>query len=233
MLLLCLFSGFIAAFALLKLQKHGKQGNFHVFGKMLHKKQADFLCILTVGLSRAAPIHYIYNAPRLSCPALAIKKFNRFPLCYYYIESMRFCQVFTESFTFPNMTDCTNTKRSIHSKRPGHSKHSRQPSRQVFSPSSLYSRARKLTIGTILHCVKVDSSNIHYIYVYPAVQSRISSAQKQAKAQPNRNTTNHTTGSSLGAICSTQPPANALVSAPNAHIIFTITGYLQPVQTPL
>ena len=77
-----------------------------------------------------------------------------------------------------------------------------------------------------------------YIYerselYFPAVQSRISSAQKQAKAQPNRNTTNHTTGSSLGAICSTQPPANALVSAPNAHRIFTITGYLQPVQTPL
>ena len=76
MLLLCLFSGFIATFALLKLQKHGKQGNFHVFGKMLHKKQADFLCVLTVGLSRAAPIHYIYNAPRvlrLSCPAPLLK----------------------------------------------------------------------------------------------------------------------------------------------------------------
>ena len=110
----------------------------------------------------------------------------------------------------------------------------------VFPPSSLYSRARKLTIGAILSRLKVDSyctsrrmEDIHIYNVYPAVQSRISSAQKQAKAQPNRNTTNHTTGSSLGAICSTQPPANALVSAPNAHRIFTITGYLQPVQTPL
>ena len=145
MLLLCLFSGFIAAFALLKLQKHGKQGNFHVFGKMLHKKQADFLCVLTVRLSRAARIHYIYiSALRLSCPALAIKKNNRFSLCYYYIESIRFCQVFTESFTFSNMTDCTNTKRMEHSK------HSRQPRCQVFSPSSLYSRARKLTIGAYI-----------------------------------------------------------------------------------
>ena len=72
-----------------------------------------------------------------------------------------------------------------------------------------------------------------YIMYIPAVQSRISSAQKQAKAQPNRNTTNHTTGSSFGAICSTQPPANALVSDPNAHNTRTITDYLQPVQTPL
>ena len=67
MLLLCLFSGFIAAFTLRKLQKHGKQGNFHVFGKKLHKKQADFLCVLTVGLSRAAHIHYIYITRRASC----------------------------------------------------------------------------------------------------------------------------------------------------------------------
>ena len=65
------------------------------------------------------------------------------------------------------------------------------------------------------------------MYIVPAVQSRISSAQKQANAQPNKNTTSHTIGSSLGAIRSTQPPANALVSAPNAHRIFTITGYLQ------
>ena len=128
MLLLCLFSGFIATFALRKLQKHGKQGNFHVFGKMLHKKQADFLCNLTVGLSRAAPIHYIYITRR-ACPALAIKNFQRFPLYYYYIESIRFCQAFQESFTFPNMTDCTNTKRMVHSERPGHS---RQPSRRFF-----------------------------------------------------------------------------------------------------
>ena len=150
MLLLCLFSGFIATFALRKLQKHGKQGNFHVFGKMLHKKQADFLCVLTVGLSRAAPIHYIYITRRAVCPALAIKNFQRFPLYYYYIESIRFCQAFQESFTFPNMTDCTNTKCSIRSKRPGHSKHSRQPRCQVFPPSSLYSRARKLTIGAYI-----------------------------------------------------------------------------------
>ena len=162
---------------------------------------------------------------------------------------MRFCQVFTESFTFPNMTDCTNTKCSIRSKRPGHS---RQPSRQVFSPSSLYSRARKLTIGAyippakswqlslILCCGKVDSSIVAaakqgniLLYIYNVYQSRISSAQKQANAQPNKNTTSHTMGSSLGAIRSTQPPANALRSAPNAHRIFTITGYLQPVQTPL
>lgn len=148
MLLLCLFSGFVAAFALLKLQKHGKQGNFHVFGKKLHKKQADFLCNLTVGLSRAARIHYIYK--RAASPALAIKIFQRFSLCYYYIESMRFCQAFTESFTFSNMTDCTNTKRMVHSERPGHSKHSRQPRCQVFSPSSLYSRARKLTIDAYI-----------------------------------------------------------------------------------
>ena len=61
--------------------------------------------------------------------SVAIKIFHRFPLCYYYIESMRFCQAFTESFTFPNMTDCTNTKCMEHSKRPGHSE---QPSRRFF-----------------------------------------------------------------------------------------------------
>ena len=152
---------------------------------------------------------------------------------------MRFCQVFRESFTFPNMTDCTNTKCSIHSKRPGHSKHSRQSRCQVFPPSSLYSRARKLTMrqrkvdSYRLYCTSRRMKDIHIYNVYPAVQSRISSAQKQANAQPNRNTTNHTMGSSLGAIRSTQPPANALRSAPNAHRTFTITGYLQPVQTPL
>ena len=114
----------------------------------------------------------------------------------------------------------------------------------VFSPSSLYSRARKLTIGAIfrqrkvegyrLYCTSRRMKDIHiYNVYYPAVQSRISSAQKQANAQPNRNTTSHTTGSSLGAICSTQPPANALTRHPNAHNTRTITGYLQPVQTPL
>ena len=84
-----------------------------------------------------------------------------------------------------------------------------------------------------LYCTSRRMMDIHIYNVYSAVQSRISSAQKQANAQPNKNMTSHTTGSSLGAICSTQPPANALVSAPNAHRIFTITGYLQPVQTPL
>ena len=77
-----------------------------------------------------ANIHYIYRhvfaVPRLPRPAPAIKIFLRFPLCYYYIASMRFCQAFQGSFTFPNMTDCTNTKRSIHSK------HSRRPSRRFF-----------------------------------------------------------------------------------------------------
>ena len=187
-------------------------------------------------------LYIIYiNASCLSRPALAIKIFQRFSLCYYYIESMRFCQAFTESFTFPNMTDCTNTKRMVHSERPGHS---RQPSRRFFRrrpyipapeswPSALIFRQRKVE-GYRLYCTSRRRKDIHIYNVYfPAVQSRISSAQKQANAQPNRNTTNHTMGSSLGAICSTQPPANALRSAPNAHIIFTITGYLQPVQTPL
>ena len=114
---------------------------------------------------RAYTLLYI---TRRACPALAIKNFNRFPLCYYYIESIRFCQVFQESFTFPNMTDCTNAKRMVHSERPGHS---RQPSRQVFSPSSLYSRARKLTIGAyippakswrLLHQQKKEG----YTYIY-------------------------------------------------------------------
>ena len=170
MLLLCLFSGFIVAFALLKLQKHGKQGNFHVFGKMLHKKQADFLCNLTVGLSRAAHIHYIYNAPRLSCPALAIKIFNRFPLCYYYIASMRFCQAFQESFTFPNMTDCTNTKRMVHSKRPGHSKHSRQPSRRFFRrrpyiPAEKSWPCASEKLKAIAYIVFRESWQQQYIYI--------------------------------------------------------------------
>lgn len=114
----------------------------------------------------------------------------------------------------------------------------------VFSPSSLYSSARKLTMrqrkvdSYRLYCSSRRMKDIHYIYerselYFPAVQSRISSAQKQAKAQPNRNTTNHTIGSSFGAICSTQPPANALRRHPNAHNTRTITDYLQPIQTPL
>ena len=151
---------------------------------------------------------------------------------------MRFCQAFTELIIFPNMTNCTNTKRMVHSK---HSERSEQPSRRFFRrrpyipapkswPSALIFRQRKVE-G---YCTSRRRKDIHIYNVYcPAVQSRISSAQKQANAQPNRNTTSHTMGSSLGAIRSTQPPANALVSAPNAHRIFTITGYLQPVQTPL
>ena len=109
----------------------------------------------------AARIHYIctFSPFRAARPALAIKFFQRFSLCYYYIESMRFCQAFTESFNFPNMTDCTKTKRTIHSKRPGHSKHSRQPRCQVFSPSSLYSRAKKLTMRQR----KVDSYRLYCI----------------------------------------------------------------------
>lgn len=81
-----------------------------------------------------------------------------------------------------------------------------------------------------LYC---SSRRMKDIHIYNVYQSRISSAQKQAKAQPNRNTTNHTIGSSLGAICSTQPPANALVRHPNTHNTRTITDYLQPIQTPL
>lgn len=83
----------------------------------------------------------------------------------------------------------------------------------VFSPSSLYSRAKKLTMrqrkveGYRLYCVSgkltaallPPRSKATY-YIYNVYQSRISSAQKQANAQPNRNTTNHTIGSSLGAI---------------------------------
>ena len=189
------------------------------------------------------PRVYIIYITRRACPALAIKKFNRFSLCYYYIESMRFCQAFTESFTFPNMTDCTNTKRMVHSKRPGHSKCSRQPSRRFFRRRPYIPAPESWLSALILHCGKVDSNrlycnsrrmkDIHIYNVYPAVQSLISSAQKQPNAQPNRNTTSHTIGSSLGAIWSTQPPANALRSAPNAHNTRTITGYLQPVQTPL
>ena len=76
--------------------------------------------------------------------------------------------------------------------------------------------------------------DIHIYNVYsPAVQSRISSAQKHMKAHPNINATSQITGSSVGATRNTQPPAKALTSAPNAHRIFTITDYLQPVQTPL
>ena len=91
---------------------------------------------------------------------------------------MRFCQLFTESFTFPNMTDYTNTKRMVHSERPGHSKHSRQPRCPVFPPSSLYSRAKKLTMrqrkveGYRLYCVAgklkapaEEWKDIHYIYM--------------------------------------------------------------------
>ena len=149
MLLLCLFSGFIAAFALRKLQKHGKQGNFHVFGKMLHKKQADFLCNLTVGLSRAAPTHYIYITRR-ACPALAIKIFQRFPLCYYYIASMRFCQAFTELIE-KYKYDGLHKYQTFHTFQTSSTFQTFQTTQPpVFPPSSLYSRARKLTIGAYI-----------------------------------------------------------------------------------
>ena len=183
----------------------------------------------------SARIHYIYK--RAARPALAIKIFQRFPLCYYYITSMRFCQAFQRSFNFPNMTDCTNTKRSIHSERPVCSEWSRQPRCQVFRRRPYIPAPESWPSAPILRQRKVEgyctSRRMKDIHIYNVYQSRISSAQKQAKAQPNRNTTNHTIRSSLGAICSTQPPANALRSAPNALRIFTITDYLQPVQTPL
>ena len=152
---------------------------------------------------------------------------------------MRFCQAFQELIEKYKYD-------GLHKYQTFHTFQTFQTTQPpVFPPSSLYSSARKLTMRQR----KVDSYRLYciagkltaaeeYIYerselYFPAVQSRISSAQKQANAQPNRNTTNHTTGSSLGAICSTQPPANALRSAPNAHNTRTITGYLQPVQTPL
>ena len=139
---------------------------------------------------------------RLDCPALAIKNFNRFPLCYYYIESMRFCQVFTESFTFPNMTDCTNTKRMVHSERPGHSKHSRQPSRRFFRrrpyipapeswPSALIFRQRKVE-GYRLYCVagKLKAAEEWKIYIYIMY---ISPPFSHESVQPrNRRTRNQT-----------------------------------------
>lgn len=83
MLLLCLFSGFIAAFALRKLQKHGKQGNFHVFWKMLHKKTSGlFVRFDGRTVPRRAYTLYIYkNVPRvpLATSSVTIKKTNRFP----------------------------------------------------------------------------------------------------------------------------------------------------------
>ena len=158
-------------------------------------------------------LYIIYiSAPRLSCPALAIKNFNRFPLCYYYIASMRFCQAFQELIIFPNMTDCTNTKRMDHSERPGHSEWSRQPSRQVFrrrpyipAPES-WPSAPILCYGKVegyrLYCVSgkltaallPPRSKATYIYIIvccPSVQFWINSIQKQPNAQISRNTTSH------------------------------------------
>ena len=71
-----------------------------------------------------------------------------------------------------------------------------------------------------------------YIICIATIQSLSSSVQKHMNALPNRNATNQITGSSVGATRRTQPPANALTSAPNTHRIFTITDYLQPLQTP-
>ena len=117
-------------FCIAKIAKTRKTGKFSRFRENVAQKTSGlFVQFDGWTVPRRAYTLYIYRAAR---PALAIKKFNRFPLCYYYIASMRFCQAFQESFTFPNMTDCTNTKRMVHSKRPGHSKHSRQPSRRFF-----------------------------------------------------------------------------------------------------
>lgn len=190
MLLLCLFSGFIAAFALRKLQKHGKQGNFHVFGKKLHKKQADFLCVLTVGLSRAAHIHYIYkNVPRvrrLPRPALAIKNFQRFPLCYYYIASMRFCQAFPELIEKYEY-DGLHKYQTFHTfqtfqttQPPGFSAVVPIFQRQKVDHRRLYCASEKLKPPLYLYCItgklmmaafssrrRIDY--IHYIYsIFPA-----------------------------------------------------------------
>ena len=243
MLLLCLFSDFISAFALLKLQKHGKQGNFHVFRKKLHKKQADFLCVLTVELSRAAHIHYIYKRSARSVPyvqRLLLKFLIVFPyaiiishLCVFvkHLRNWLFSRIWRIA-QIPNVPYVPNVRYVPNVPD--------NPAARFFRRRPYIPAPESWPSALILRQRKVDSSSIYIMYIYerselycPAVQSLVSSVQKQAKAQPNRNTTSHTTGSSLGAIWSTQPPANALVSAPSTHNIRTITGYLQPVQTLL
>ena len=131
---------------------------------------------------------------RAVCPALAIKNFQRFPLCYYYIESIRFCQVFTESFNFPNMTDCTNTKCSIHSE------HSRQPRCRFFrrrpyisAPESWPCASEKLTaIAYIVlreswqqHCCRREARQHTIIYImyisHESVQPRNRRTRNQTR----------------------------------------------------
>ena len=138
---------------------------------------------------RAYTLLYI---TRRACPALAIKIFQRFPLCYYYIESMRFCQAFQELIIFPNMTGCTNTKCSIHSKRPGHSKHSRQPSRRFFRrrpyipapeswPSAPILRQRKVE-G---YCTsrRMEDIHIYNVYIQPFSPESVQPKNKRRRSQ--------------------------------------------------
>lgn len=97
------------------------------------------------GKPRAYTLYrHVFTAPRLLCPALAIKKTNRFPLCYYYIESMRFCQAFRELIEKYEYDELHKYQtygmfQTFQTTHP-----------PVFLPSSLYSSARKLTIGAYI-----------------------------------------------------------------------------------
>ena len=86
----------------------------------------------------------MYKRVPLVMSSVTIKKFNRFPLCYYYIASMRFCQAFQEliekyEYDGLHKDQTYGTFQTFQTTQP-----------PVFSPSSLYSRARKLTIGAYI-----------------------------------------------------------------------------------
>ena len=82
-------------FCLAKIAKTRKTWNFSRFREKVAQKINRLFVRFDGRTIRAAHIHYIGTFPRVlrrPRPALAIKKFHRFPLCYYYIASMRFCQ---------------------------------------------------------------------------------------------------------------------------------------------
>lgn len=88
---------------------------------------------------------------------------------------------------------------------------------QLFAVPPLYSRLKKLRAGhhpPILSRRKVDSQS-----------GRFSSAQKQAKEQPNRPAQSQIAGSSIGAIRTIRPPTEAVRRHPAMQQSFTFMRY--------
>ena len=149
-LLCCFYACFNGLSPLLPCENCKNSGNKEIFtfsGKSCTKNPIDFLCVLH-NVTRIYIIYIKSFRAALATSSAVIKIFNRFPLCYYYIASMQFCQairVLIEKYEYDG----------LHKYQTFHTFQMFQTTQPPgFSPSSLYSSARKLTIGAYIASAK-------------------------------------------------------------------------------